>query len=304
MPNAFTFSEYGGPETQALVDRPKPQPGPGEVLVAIRAAAVNPVDWKIRAGHLKAYMPLELPVVLGREGAGVVEAVGDGVTNFAVGDEVFGNAPRGSFAEYAVLTAASTAHKPAAVSFNDAASLPVGGGTAYDAVQQIGPKDGDIVLVTGAGGGVGVAAVQLALRAGARVIGTASLSKHDLLRRLGAEPVAYGDGVEERIRALAPDGVTAIFDLIGGDDLRAVAPVLADPSRLVTGADPATAGELGGVRLDRHPNTETYETIAALVADGAFDPLVTSTYALDHAADAMAEVESGHATGKVVITVP
>ncbi|HEY2331722.1 MAG TPA: NADP-dependent oxidoreductase [Acidimicrobiales bacterium] len=304
MPNAFTFSEYGGPETQALVERPKPEPGPGEVLIAVRAAAVNPVDWKMRAGHLKAFMPLELPAVLGREASGVVESVGDGVTNFAAGDEVFGNTPHGSFAEYAVLTAASTGHKPAAVSFNDAASLPVGGGTAYDAVQQIGPKDGDILLITGAGGGVGVAAVQLALRAGARVIGTASPSKHDLLRRLGAEPVAYGAGVEERVRALAPDGVTAIFDLIGGDDLRAVAPVLADPSRLVTGADPATAGELGGVRLDRHPNTETYETIAALVAEGAFDPLVTSTYPLARAADAMAEVEAGHATGKVVITVP
>jgi NADPH:quinone reductase-like Zn-dependent oxidoreductase len=222
---------------------------------------------------------------------------------FAAGDEAFGNAPAGSYAEYALLTAASAAHKPSAVSFTDAATLPVGAGTAYDAVRQLDLTPDDVVLVTGAGGGVGVAAVQLARARGARVIGIASPAKHDLLRRLGAEPVAYGDGVEARVREAAPDGVTAIFDLIGGDDLRAVAPVLADRARLVTAADPATAGELGGARLDRHPTTETYETIAGLVADGTLDPLVTATFPLERAADALAEVEGGHAAGKVVITV-
>lgn len=300
----MTFIDYGGLETLVLADRPTPAPGAGELLVAVRAAAVNPVDWKMRAGFLRNFMPLELPAVLGREAAGVVEAVGDGVTGFAVGDEVFGSSPAGSWAEHATLLAASTTRKPPSLSFTDAAALPVGAGTAYDAVEQLDLGEADTVLVTGAGGGVGVAAVQLARARGARVLGTASPAKHDLLRRLGAEPVAYGDGVEERARAVAPDGVTAIIDLIGGDDLRAVASLLVDRSRLVTAADPATAGELGGVRVDRHPSTAVFGKIAALVADGTLDPLVTATFPLERAAEALALVESGHATGKVVITVP
>lgn len=304
MPKALTFIDYGGPETLVLADRPKPEPGPGELLVAVRAAGVNPVDWKIRAGYMRNFMELEMPVVLGREAAGVVEAVGADVTGFAVGDEVFGNAAAGSYAEYAVLLASSSARKPPGVTFTDAACLPVGAGTAYDAVEQLHPTDGDIVLVTGAGGGVGVATVQLLRARGARVIGTASPGKHELLRGLGAEPVAYGDGVEARVRAIAPDGVTAIVDLIGGDHLRAVAPLLADRTRLVTAADPTTAGELGGGRVNRNPSTAAYETIAALVADGTLDPHVTATFPLDHAARALAEVETGHATGKIVITVP
>lgn len=304
MPGAYVYTDYGGPEVQRLVDLPKPVPGLGQLLVAVRAAGVNPADWKFRSGLRREVEHLAQPVAFGLEAAGVVEAVGEGADRFAIGDEVFGSVVGGAgFGEYALLSADVAARKPAAVSFVDAATLPVAGATAYDGVHQLGLTPGQTLLITGAGGGVGIAAVQIAMDLGLKVIGTASEPKKALVEAFGARHVPYGPGVADRIRLNAPDGVDAIYDLVGGDALRDVADLVADKSRMITGADVATATELGGGPVTRARNTAVLEALAALVERGALRPSVTGVFPLDRAGDALALVETGHATGKVVIKV-
>jgi NADPH:quinone reductase-like Zn-dependent oxidoreductase len=298
---AYGIVAIGGPEHQQFLEVPEPEPGPDELLVRVHAAGVNPGDWRLREG---AYGVVP-PVVLGREVAGEVVALGPGTTGFAVGDEVFGGCPGmvGGWAEQAVVTASFAAHRPPGVSPEDAASLPVAAGTAFDALTNLGLAAGETLLVNGAGGGVGVALVQLASGRGVRVIGTASPAKHDLLTRFGANPVAYGDGVLERVREAAPAGVDAVFDLVGGDPLRTVATVLADPRRLISVADRELGVTLGGRELVRDRSTAVLTELARLVAEGDLDPHVTDVRPLDDAGAALAVVESGHATGKVVLTV-
>ncbi len=301
---AYGFREYGGPEVQEHLDLEVPAPMAGELLVEVAAAGVNPVDWKIRAGYMKDFLPLEMPVVLGQEAAGVVRAVGQDVEGFAVGDEVFGNtAPNsGCFAEYALTTAAVTAHKPPHVSFVDAATLTVSAATAYDGVTQLALRSGQTLLVNGASGGVGIAAAQIARDAGITVVGTASPANREIVESVGAIFVPYGDGVAERIRQLLPDGVEAILDLGGGDGLRAVAELLQDRSRLVSAGDSGTAGELGGGPVDRARNRSVLDAVAAMVANGTLSPLVQDVLPLAEAGAAMAAVEVGHSRGKVVVT--
>ncbi|MDQ6650240.1 MAG: NADP-dependent oxidoreductase [Actinomycetota bacterium] len=304
MPKVFRFTEYGGPQTQEYVDLPKPQPGPSELLVRVKAAGVNPVDYKIRLGYLKDFVPLELPSEFGSEVAGVVEEVGQDVTGFAVGDEVFGApAPgHGAFSEYTVTRAAVSAKKPPQVSFADAATLVVAAATAYDGIAQLGPVPGQTLLINGVGGGVGVAAAQLARDAGVAVVGIGSESKRALVESLGATLVVSGDGVDQRVRELLPDGVDAIFDLVGGAALRSVAGLVKDPAKLVTAADPGTAAELGGAGLQRAHTAEVLDAVARLVADGKLDPRVSEVLAFDDAPQALAAVESGHPLGKIVIS--
>jgi NADPH:quinone reductase-like Zn-dependent oxidoreductase len=251
MPRAFVFKEYGGPGTQSFVELQKPVPGPGELLVAVRAVGVNPADWKFRAGYMQKFVPLQLPAVFGFELAGVVEQLGEGVQEFAVGDEVFGSPIGGAYAEYALLPVTAAARKPAGVSFVDAATLPVAAATAYDGVHQLGLHSGQVLLVNGVGGGVGVGAAQIARGLGLDVIGTASPGKKEFVESLGVTHVPYGDGVADRIRAVAPDGVDAIYDLVGGDALRSVADLVKDPSKLITAVDPSTASEYGGGSVAR-----------------------------------------------------
>lgn len=305
MPKAYGFTQYGGTEVQEMLDVEMPSPGAGELLVAVRAAAVNPVDWKIRQGYLAEAMPFDLPAVLGREVAGVVRAVGQDVEGFSEHDEVFGTVAMnsGAYAEFTLLTAAFTAKKPVQVSFADAACLPVAGSTAWDAIQQLGLVEGQTLLVTGIGGGVGVVAAQLARDAGIFVVGTASESKRELVESLGATLVTYGPGVADRVRELLPDGVDAVLDLVGGDALRDVAPLAKRPSAVVTTADPQTVAEVGGVGVERDGRSESLAAIATLVADGKLDPHVTDTVPLDRAGEALASVETGHIRGKVVIEV-
>ena len=304
MPKAYVFTEYGGAETQSFVDLPKPAPGPSELLVAVHAAGVNPVDWKFRAGYLRDFVPLQLPAVFGSEISGVVEQLGDGVDGFAIGDEVFGNPVSGGYAEYALLPVAAAARKPAGVSFADAATLPVAAATAYDGVHQLDLRSGQVLLVNGVGGGIGVAAAQIARALGLVVIGTASAEKREFVESLGVTHVTYGDGVAERIRAVAPGGVDAIYDLVGGDALRSVAGLVEDSSKLITSADPATASEYGGNPVARARNSRVLEAVASLVESGALDPVVTSVLPFDRAGDALALVETGHARGKVVLEMP
>ena len=299
---AFGFTEAGGPERQAFLDVPVPVPGPDEVLVRVRAAGVNPGDCKMRNGDYG----VAGPAVLGREVAGTVTALGPGVTAYAVGDEVFGGCPGmvGGFAEQALVMASFSARRPTAVTPEAAAALPVAAGTAHDAVRQLDLPAGATVLVNGAGGGVGIAAVQLARAAGLTVVGVASPAKHDLVRRFGGMPVAYGDGVLERVRAAAPGGVDGAFDLAGGAALRAIAGLVADRRRLLSVADRSLVVELGGAAVERDRSTAVLTELARLVEAGELDSHVTRVRPLEEAAKAVADVESGHAEGKVVLVMP
>ncbi|MFJ1931431.1 NADP-dependent oxidoreductase [Kitasatospora sp. NPDC088160] len=301
MAKAFGFVDYGGPETQEFLDRPALEPGPGQLAIAVGAAGVNPVDWKIRTGLLGREG--ELPAVMGQEASGVVLQVGPGVTGFTPGDEVFGLAAAGAYAEQTLMLAELSAFKPEGVGFDQAAVLPVSAATADDAVRDLGLGAGRTLLILGIAGGVGSAAAQIARSRGLTVLGTASDANHAYVESLGAVPVRYGDGVVERIAAAAPDGVDGILDLVGGDALRAAAPVRTDRTELVSTADPATVAELGGRYITRSTTSETLSALAALVAAGELDPYITGRYPLARAAEALAFVESGHASGKVVIEV-
>ncbi len=315
MALAYGFTEYGGPDTQQFFEVDIPRPGPGQLVVAVRAAGVNPADWKVRIGSRKDTVPVTLPAVLGREVSGVVTAVGDdpaGAHGFRVGDAVFGAtaAGFGAYAEYTVVNASGTALKPAPVSFEAAATLPVACGTALDIVEQLAIVDADTVLVVGAGGGVGSAVTQLARAAGAAVLGVASTTKRGLVERNGGIWIESGDGFTARVTAAtertAP--VTAIVDLVGGPAFDAavrVGPAVdSEGGRRVIGiADPARAAAAGGSGVRRRRTTEVFTRLADLVARGVLDPNVQATFPLSDAGSALARVEGGHAGGKVVVTV-
>lgn len=302
MSKAYVFTANGGPEVESFVDLPRPDPGPGQVLVTVRAAGVNPADWKQREGWPMAGKPV-FPKVFGNELSGVVEQVGEGVTDIRAGDAVFGNPVTGGYAEYSLLPVQTTALKPEGLSFTDAAALPVAAATAYDGVRQLGLPPGATLLITGVGGGVGVAAAQIAVHDGLRVVGTASAGKKGFVESLGVNFVDYGEGVVDRVRAAAPDGIDAIYDLIGGTALAEVAELLLDRTKLISAADPQGVARLGGVPVERARNRAVLDAVAKLVVDGVLNPYVTQTFTLDEAPLALRAVEEGHAQGKVVIQV-
>lgn len=304
MVKAFGYSAYGGSDVQEFLDLDMPTPMPGELLVEVRTAGVNPVDWKIRSGAFGDARESDLPGVLGSEVSGVVRGVGKDVDGFAENDEIFGSVAPGSggYTEYTLVTASAAARKPPQVSFHDAATLPVAAATAYDGVTQLDMKEGQTLLINGIGGGVGVAAAQIARDLGLNVIGTGSEDKRALVQTLGATLVPYGDGVEDRIRQIMPDGVDAILDLAGGDGLKAVAGLVADRTKLISAGDPGVEA-LGGHMIERDRTSRVLEIVVGLVADGKLDPHVEDVRPLDEAADAVAAVELGHARGKVVIEV-
>ncbi|MGW2719930.1 NADP-dependent oxidoreductase [Streptomyces sp. NPDC001492] len=302
MPKAYVFTRYGGPEAEALVDVDRPSPGPGQVLVAVRAAGVNPVDWKQRSGYRRPGESGErdFPASFGNEVSGVVEEAGEGVEGFAVGDAVFGRPVVGGYSEYALLSVDLIAHKPDALSFADAATLPVAAVTAYDGIRQLDLPAGATLLVTGAGGGVGVAAVQIARALGLRVVGLASEAKKEFVASLGAEHVASGPGWTGRV----PGGVDGVYDLVGGDVLEEAATLLTDRTRLITaGAPPEVVEKLGGARVARVRTSQRLAAAADLVVRGDLDPQVTQTFPLERAGEALRAVEEGHARGKIVIEV-
>ncbi|MFJ8331795.1 NADP-dependent oxidoreductase [Streptomyces sp. NPDC094437] len=302
MPKAYVFTRYGGPETEALIDVDKPVPGPGQVLIAVRAAGVNPVDWKQRTGYRRPGESADraFPAVFGNEVSGVVERTGPGVDGFAPGDAVFGRPLEGGYAQYALLSTDLIARKPDAVTFTDAATLPVAAVTAYDGVGQLDLKAGQTLLVTGAGGGVGVAVVQIARALGLRVVGVASPAKKELLESLGAAHVPSGPDWPARV----PGPVDGVYDLVGGDVLAEAATLLTDRTRLITaGAPPEEVEKLGGARVLRTRTNEGLAAVADLVARGALDPHVTRTFPLEQAGEALRTVEEGHARGKIVLEI-
>ncbi|CAM5690623.1 quinone oxidoreductase family protein [Streptomyces canus] len=306
MPKAYVFTRYGGPETEAFVDVDRPSPGPGQLLVAVRAAGVNPVDWKIRSGYRRPGDSADraFPAVLGSEVSGVVAELGEGVEGFAVGDGVFGNTLSGGYAEYTLVPVDIAAHKPAGLSHEAAATLPVAAATAYDGVRQLDLPPGATLLVTGAGGGVGAAAVQIARAFGLRVVGVASDGKKDFVESLGADHVSSGPAWAERARAATPDGIDGVYDLVGGDVLAEAAELLTDRTRLITaGAPEEDVRRLGGTRVARARTAAVLEEVARLVLKGDLDPHITETFPLERAGEALRAVEEGHARGKTVIEV-
>src|SRR4051794_6159469 len=297
---AVQFAEYGGPEVLQVVDVEEPHAGPGQVRIAVRAAGVNALDWKIRLGFMKDVQPLDLPAGTGLDAAGVVDEVGEGVTGVAVGDAVFG-AGSATFAEHTVLTA--WAPIPDGLSFEEAAGYPVPVETATRILAQVGAKAGETVLVSGAAGGVGSAVVQIAKDRGLRVIGTASERNQEYLRSLGAEPTTYGEGLVERIRALAPDGVDAALDIAGSGVIPELVELTGDPQRVLSIADfsaPEHGAQVSSGGADREA---AFAEAARLYRAGALRIPVERTFPLAETGAAQQASQDGHVAGRLVVTV-
>jgi len=298
---AVRYSEYGGPEVLRVVEIDAPQAGPGQVLIAVRAAGVNPSDWKDRAGEARDTVPVPLPSGVGFEASGVVDEVGPGVSNVSPGDAVFGYGTN-TVAEHAVLT--HWAHKPAALSFEVAGGLPVIVETAWRCLEQIGVKAGETLLVSGAAGGIGSAVLQLARLRGIAVIGTSSAQKHDYLRGLGAIPTTYGPGLAERVRGLAPKGVNAALDVAGSGIIPELIDIVGDPSRVLSVAD-LTAPQHGAKFCHGPPkhSERIFAEVARLCSEGLFHLRLEQTFRLEQTAVAQEVSAKGHVTGKLIICV-
>jgi len=298
---AIQFNDYGGPDVLQLVDVEPPNAGPGEVRIRVRAAGVNPSDWKRREGQYRAFEDIRFPAGLGVEGAGIVDQIGPGVTDVMVGDSVFGFG-RNMMAEQAILT--HWARKPDTLSFEVAAGLPVISDTATRALDQVGVMEGQALLVSGAAGGVGTAIVQLARLRGIIVIGTARAAKHDYLRALGAVATTYGEGLEERARALMPNGVDAAIDVAGSGIIAELIRIVGDPAHVLSVAD--LSAEEYGAKFSRGPPAEPARLLAEmtdLCSAGLFTLPIDRSFPLDRAKVAQQVSQSGHVTGKLVVRV-
>jgi NADPH:quinone reductase-like Zn-dependent oxidoreductase len=296
---ALVFDQYGPPEVLHVADRPEPHAAADQIRIRVHAAGVNPVDWKIRSGASAAAHQITLPHIPGFDAAGVVDEVGQGVEDVQVGDEVLGATVTGAAAEYAVL--AAYAHKPAGLSWAQAAALPSAVETALRAVDLLGVTGGETVVVNGAAGGVGLSAAQFALSRGAAVIGTAGEHNHAFLKDLGITPTLYGEGLAERVRALAPV-VDRALDATGHGALPDLIALTGTPERVITVAD-GTAAQYG-VRFTTGVEGrywEAFDLAIALQQAGRFTLPVEQTFPLAEAAAAHHRSEAGHARGKLVL---
>lgn len=300
---AVQFSEYGGPEVLHVVDVDEPHAGPGQVRIAVRAAGVNPSDWKRRAGQYRDHEEVTFPSGLGVEGSGIVDEVGPGVSNVSVGDAVFGCGEHMmAMAQYALLT--HWAKKPDDLSFEVAGGLPVIADTATRALDEVGVQSGETLLVSGAAGGVGSAVLQFARLRGITVIGTANAQKHDYLRGLGAIPTTYGPGLAERVRVLAPEGVDAALDLAGSGIIPELIEIVGDPSHVLSVAD-FTAPQYGAKFSYGPPKNleRILADVARLCSEGLFRLHVEKTFPLDQTAEAQEVSAKKHVTGKLIISI-
>jgi NADPH:quinone reductase-like Zn-dependent oxidoreductase len=298
---AVQFSEYGGSEVMHVVEVDEPHAGPGQVRIAVRAAGVNPSDWKRRDGQYRDFEEVTFPSGFGVEASGVVDEVGPGVSNIAVGNAVFGFG-EDTMAEYAVLT--HWAHKPDDLSFEVAGGLPVIVDTATRALDEVGVKCGQTLLVSGAAGGIGSAVLQFTRLRGITVIGAASAQKHDYLRELGAIPTTYGPGLAERVRELAPEGVYAALDLAGSGIIPELIEIVGNPQRVLSVAD--FSAEQHGAKFSHGPpkNPErVFADVARLCSQGFFRLRVEQTFSLEQTAEAQEVSAKGRVTGKLVITI-
>ncbi|MFJ7149009.1 NADP-dependent oxidoreductase [Streptomyces sp. NPDC100445] len=297
---AVRFSRFGGPEVLEIVELPDPHPGAGEIRIRVRAAGVNAGDWKKRQG----LMDQELPQTLGHEAAGLVDEIGEGVSGVTVGDRVFGASPYGAAqAELAVLS--YWAPIPDSLDYVRSAAIPAAAETAARSLDQLGVTAGSTVLVNGASGSVGRAVVQLAVERGARVIGTGGPGTHDALRSLGAEPVAYGVGMPERVRAIASSGVDFALDVAGSGVLPELVELVGAPEHVITVAD-FRGAQRTGVRFSRgDTGRATYAPaqVARMAATGRFSLQVGQTFPLAEVAQAHRIGEAGTVRGKLVLLV-
>lgn len=303
---AITYDQYGTNDVLQLTDQPMPKVGPGEVRIRVTRASVNPVDWKVMSGGLDALMGAHFPVVPGWDVAGVVDAIGPDTPEFAVGDRVAAYARKeivsaGTFAEYVTVSAVDVAAVPDQVSDDVAAALPLTGLTALRVIETLNVSKGDTVLLHAASGGVGYLAAQLALAAGATVVGTASPANHDKLTELGVIPVAHGDGLESRLAEVAPEGFDAVGDLVGGV-LESSLAVLHEGGRLASIADPSVE-EHGGRWLWVRPDGPRLAHLLDLVASGSLRVAIDRSYPLEQVAQAFAASQEGAVQGKLVIDV-
>jgi NADPH:quinone reductase len=310
---AVVATAFGGPEVLSVIDMPVRQPHPGEVLIEVRAAGTNPIDYKQYSGMM-GRNPDSLPIHPGREVAGVVTEVADRAEGPAgairVGDEVVAFRVAGGYVGEIVVPGSTVVPKPTTLSFEQASGMMLTGATAVHGLAVIRAGAGDTVLIHGAAGGVGLMAVQLAADAGARVIGTAGEGSHALLREFGTEPVTYGPGLEERIRALAPGGVDAAFDAVGGDEaLDTSLAVVPDRDRIVTAVASPRAFDAGikviGGAPGADPGTEIRDAarlqLVRLAEDGKLSVVVAATYPLAEAAAANRALATGHTHGKIIL---
>ena len=313
MSRAVVAAAYGGPENLSLTDVDVPPPGPGQVTVDIRAVGVNPFDVKVYGGTFGTD-PAKLPLRIGSEAAGVVTAVGPEAVGpagpVAVGDEVIVYPVPGAYAERLTVPAGAVVPKPTALPWEQAAGLMLTGATAAHTLSATQVRAGETVLLHAAAGGVGLMVVQLAVARGARVIGTAAAAKHDLVRELGAEPVLYGPGLADRVRALAPNGVDGAIDAVGTDEAVDVSvELVADRSRIATIAAFGRGAELGlkvlGGGPGADPGTQVREAarleLVRLVAEGRLRVVVGATFPLAQAQEAHRAVLAGSATGKIIL---
>lgn len=304
MPRAVRFDHYGDRDVLYIAEVEMPQPAAGEVVVQVRAAAINPGEASIRNGALEHMFPATFPSGEGSDLAGVVSAVGDGVSEFAVGEEVLGwSWGRSSHAEYVAVPTTQLIPKPAQLSWEVAGSLYVVGCTAFAAVRAVGAERGDTVAVSAAAGGVGSVVVQLLALRGATVLAIASPENHDWLTAHGAIPIAYGEGLAERLKAAAPQGIDAFIDLFGSQYIELAVELGVDPSRIETIIAREKAKEVGA-KVEGSGDASTTEVlseIAALVASGQIEIPIAATYPLDQVRDAFAELERRHTHGKIVL---
>ncbi|MGC4932240.1 NADP-dependent oxidoreductase [Gordonia sp. DT30] len=309
MSRAVVYETFGGPEVLELREVPRPHAGPGEVCVRVTVAGLNPMDWKIsESPELAVMFGVTVPSGFGYDFAGVVDEVGAGVTEYVVGDRVFGGALARAVADFVVVdvsdgTTRSLWHTPDTIGDEVAATLPVAGMTAIAALAAIDLHRDDTVLIGGAAGGVGIFAVQLARLAGARVIGTSSEATFDFLRQLGADPVAYGPGLAERVRRLAADGVSAATDLFGTETAETALELGVSPTRICTIA--AGVSPPGGVRTaggSDAPRDGMAQLTDALVA-GAISVPIAAAFPVERIREAVASQADGHVHGKIVVTL-
>jgi NADPH:quinone reductase-like Zn-dependent oxidoreductase len=303
MSTAVQFSHYGGAEVLELVDVPEPEPGPGQVRLRVRAAGVNPADWKIRSGGWAGGEPLTEPRGVGFDVAGVVDRLGEGVTALAVGDEVLGQALGAAYAELALADPARLTRRPPELPWEVAGAIGGAAGAAYRVLKLLRVGAGDTLLVHAAAGGVGIFAVQLATAWGATVVGTAGPDNQDFVRELGATPVLYGDGLKERVLAVAPDGVDAVLDASGRGELGVSVELADGPERVITLAAPDAQEH--GVRFSSSDGdvdmSDAFPEVVRRLVAGTMRLPVWRTYPLDEVQEAHRVSEAGHLRGKIVL---
>ncbi|PWH05304.1 NADPH:quinone reductase [Brachybacterium endophyticum] len=297
---AARFHSFGGPEVISVEEAPEPHAIPGSVRIAVRAVSVNPIDTLVRAGALHEFLPLPFPIIPGRDAVGVVDEIGDGVEGVDLGDVVFGlGGISDTTAEFAVLTSWSPV--PGDWSTEQAAAAGLAASTAAAALEALGDIDGTTILIEGASGAVGTAAVAIARDLGATVIGTGSQSNADYIRSLGATATSYGDGLVERVRALAPAGVDAALQLANAPSLPDLVEIVGDPQRVVTVTDGDGAARLGAQRIDARNDPALLDAAVRLGRQGQYIPRVDQTLPLARISEAQERAATNG--GKIVVEI-